>query len=1291
MLMSISNINNIISYLDDKLLFTAKSETNDLLRRIERNPWELNNELIPKLDELCDKISANYDKASSEEIISKIKKISENKLPISVEDRVTWYRKKISEGKVKGIDLVSNFDKLGLDEADLSGRLALCKEMATQCDWSALVDNFDKFGFLKDICERVDVKERLSLCKEIASQGEWAARALVENFGKLGLDEADVQERLSLCQEIVKQGEWAARALVNNFDKLGFLKDVSERVDVKDRLSLCQEIVSQGKWAAKGLVENFVELGLDKTDLSDRLSFCKEIASQGVWAARALVENFGKLGLGEVEVSGRLLLCQVIASQGEWATRDLVKNFDKLGLGEADLSDRLSFCKEIASQGEWAAGALVENFDKLGLGGADVKDRLLLCQVIASKGEWAAGALVKNFDKLGLGGADVKDRLLLCQVIASQSESAAGALVENFDELGFLKDIRECVHVKERLSLCQEIASQGVWAARALVKILGKLGLGEADVKDRLLLCQEIAIQGDLAAEALVKNFDKLGLGEADVKDRLLLCQEIAIQGDLAAEALVKNFDKFGFYQADVKVRLSLCQEIASQGKRAARALAENFEKLGLEEADASVRLSLCRKIASKNVEIVIILSSKISDLKLTKSEKSIILLEILTCKPYNFSYVRLDQFPYLQALLPILSGKDLSEEGFRTAMQALDAIKRKDKLKTLSDGIGQVSGLGEFLSLSKGLFNSFIQDENTFRTFLMPFIKKASNEKKQIVRQQLYQLAAYCAGAFCEDEDKLHSDEYSEVFQTIAEFRSPAARYSLIRELSLMKGDDLEKFQALLNIGDKNLKNCAVCSWILLSRIKMLGCSKEMVDSLIDQISRNQSFRGGSRINSLVGCLLQIIDEAPYTEEQMHAIGSKIQKIAAIKRSKLLENELNSFKNVISLFGKKKFLEGLRENKDGSVIFQDRFKDLFDVGQVDDLSKKYQKTFGSFRNPVTLFTYRGSVGKLPAREKEKVLETLNLYVRAVLEGKFPAARYDRELNPHLKKIFEGRDELERVWKSTKPEQMIAMTGDARPVKVNYKEIFAIKILFDKHLDNKQFPRLCAFLQNNEREVETPQTPEEHFEKLAIRLCKGDISMEAFLKEKANLNLSLGEFENDLQAILKQESISGKYLISESDEACDLIEIGTEIQGSCQRVNGDPKLNKCLVSYLMNGEGKPIVVKKDGCLVARSWLRLMWDDKKQIPVLLQERIYSNVRDSADKAINQWAVDKAKEMGVFLVSKEIGEGKHYEGKVSHLGGLAPYLYSDASGGVQEGPFEIVDCHVLYNPSAIQASL
>ncbi len=176
-------------------------------------------------------------------------------------------------------------------------------------------------------------------------------------------------------------------------------------------------------------------------------------------------------------------------------------------------------------------------------------------------------------------------------------------------------------------------------------------------------------------------------------------------------------------------------------------------------------------------------------------------------------------------------------------------------------------------------------------------------------------------------------------------------------------------------------------------------------------------------------------------------------------------------------------------------------------------------------------------------------------------------------------------------------------------------------------------------------------------------------------------------FKNDLNAAkskLKAPVKVGKYTTTETDDPCDLLLIGTEIQGSCQNVNDQPSLNKCLLAYLLDGKNKAIVIKgEDGKIVARSMLRLLWDDKNQKPILLQERLYSNVMDkTVEEAVDSWAKTRAKALGLTLVSKERGSGKSYPGAVKSLGGPVPFEYSDAAGGVKNrGVYEIANAHVL----------
>ena len=164
--------------------------------------------------------------------------------------------------------------------------------------------------------------------------------------------------------------------------------------------------------------------------------------------------------------------------------------------------------------------------------------------------------------------------------------------------------------------------------------------------------------------------------------------------------------------------------------------------------------------------------------------------------------------------------------------------------------------------------------------------------------------------------------------------------------------------------------------------------------------------------------------------------------------------------------------------------------------------------------------------------------------------------------------------------------------------------------------------------------------------------------------------------------------VKSGFTIQETDNPEDLMLIGTETP-SCQMVTGNPQFNKCLLGYVVNGDSLAIVIKKNNKIVARSILRLLWDETKQIPVLLQEKHYNNFKNETDlnKSIDLWAINKAKEMNLSLISKDIIPEKdktEYEGQVVYLGGKAPFIYFDSQEGVNPGNerLEFSNCHYLY---------
>ena len=150
-----------------------------------------------------------------------------------------------------------------------------------------------------------------------------------------------------------------------------------------------------------------------------------------------------------------------------------------------------------------------------------------------------------------------------------------------------------------------------------------------------------------------------------------------------------------------------------------------------------------------------------------------------------------------------------------------------------------------------------------------------------------------------------------------------------------------------------------------------------------------------------------------------------------------------------------------------------------------------------------------------------------------------------------------------------------------------------------------------------------------------------------------------------------------EVIVMDTENPIDLLLSGSEVIGSCQKIDGDPNLNKGLLGYLLDGKNRLIVVKDDseGKILGRALLKLLWDGEK--PVLFLERIYLNQKTSSfySQAIIEMALRKAKSLGLDLVTLNTGSIE-YEKPLQALGGPASFEYSDATDGVfSEGRFPV----------------
>ena len=590
--------------------------------------------------------------------------------------------------------------------------------------------------------------------------------------------------------------------------------------------------------------------------------------------------------------------------------------------------------------------------------------------------------------------------------------------------------------------------------------------------------------------------------------------------------------------------------------------------------------------------------------------------------------------------------------------------------------------------------------------------VKKAKKEKNG--RYPLFRWLSFSLlylSTFNEEKKKIIKD--SKILEKIYNYRDPEMRYSLLRNLYFLT---LENEDVLKDISKK--KKWVQLTETLLVRLLPSGISKKDLSKTLTLIEKEKRFNDCNNEKILVDfvCALMKTNIKPKKKLKCLRIALKNKSF----KDKLKALRLMSV--ILTIFGEDRFIKEVLEakNPDLEEIFSNSFNELFSIGEIEDLSETYEKTFGQFRDPIALYTYLGSVKKLPEYKREEVSEVLTKYVKSVITGKYPKKRYKTEDNSHLQTISANRDGLLDEWQKkpeTKMVEEVLSTSekDSGKDKLDFHKFVKDKIETDGHLEIDDYPDLQSYLDNSanfvnllkklsdeKKELEKKDTKtEEEAKKLAkiilqielINLIRNNKKPKQQIQTLKKIQQQLQilpktEFRNDVSGFIKKLESSSSSVndltITDTDDACDMLLIGTEIYGSCQRVNGNPSLNKCLVAYLMDGKNRAIVIKRpDGKIVARSIFRLMWDSKNKKPVLLLERIYSNINDSnIDKAIEAWAKKRAEELKLTLVSKDVDKGPKYNGNVESKDGPAPYEYSDAVGGTIVGSkFTVDNCHLL----------
>ncbi|MCF7806534.1 MAG: hypothetical protein K9M13_02690, partial [Simkaniaceae bacterium] len=331
-------------------------------------------------------------------------------------------------------------------------------------------------------------------------------------------------------------------------------------------------------------------------------------------------------------------------------------------------------------------------------------------------------------------------------------------------------------------------------------------------------------------------------------------------------------------------------------------------------------------------------------------------------------------------------------------------------------------------------------------------------------------------------------------------------------------------------------------------------------------------------------------------------------------------------------------------------VIVDLKKEGLIDEG-IEDLSGKFAETFLASPVPEAILTYSALHYHDPSMK-----EAIRIFIGQVLEGTFIGFR-----NAHNSHAGVLSVDQKSIWES-------ASTREVRITKegaINLQAYLMTKLVIDKHGGEILRSEVLT------EALEDLTLAEQAVSKLYKELGLSDEERLKLLDELEKELPGSCEFKNDVIALKRvltdKSAIQGR--IKDTDDPQDLFLSGTLVQGSCQRIDGDPGLNKCLMGYCLDGKIRMLALKDlNGKLKARAIVKLLIDHRKR-PALYLERVYPADDPAIRKAFQEVLKEKAKAMGSKLY-----EGRGGEVLTSH-GNRAPYEYEDGGVGISNGTYSI----------------
>ena len=466
--------------------------------------------------------------------------------------------------------------------------------------------------------------------------------------------------------------------------------------------------------------------------------------------------------------------------------------------------------------------------------------------------------------------------------------------------------------------------------------------------------------------------------------------------------------------------------------------------------------------------------------------------------------------------------------------------------------------------------------------------------------------------------------------------------------------------------------------------------------DELLEKIKHSHIFRNKVNIRLWLHLLDQMYKNPKIDHRNFFQVLNTLNWSARTKPEiKKLENSITQIRSICMLEKPETYSHLIHANEI-DPLFKSTFSKHLNI-QDPKTYQLFSKLNEKIRDPFAIPAYLSALKKTSYPECDSLFKT---FIYTASHGTFRESRYDHKHSKHLSTIASKQPQVYSSWQKNHESPMSQWLPSPTKLSAECSNLLQNSLqngVNQGHISHKEdLAEWREELQKTVKElsqVNKTHTKEEkqslrkkrdlmRFYLLALNILepKENILLHRFKAQAEQLikhPLAKPELQEEITKLITEiKSVQSNHqlILKETDDPLDIFLCTSEPEHSCLSPYAFNK-NEPLLAYLLDGKHKIITLcSKDGRILSRALLRLLWDEKNETSVLHLEHIYGRRNKEIRQVIHNFVAKRGQEMGIpALVSTQI-IGKPYPA-ISSLDSVAPVEWVDSKMSLENKSFEI----------------